>query len=169
MKRMNEEQLLHLGRYLIPSGDPRYTLIIQDKTCLGTTQLSLQKAELINQSSIPKRNTIYPLHQLLPLPAPQVTHTDGTGSMGHSHKNVKVSHHWLEAAPVNPINQLQKQRDDAASGLTVVPATAYQAQGTENTQQPNDLMTGWKHITQYLMSLFPHLSNTEGRHSFSLK
>lgn len=69
----------------------------------------MQKAELINQSSVPRRNTVYPLHQLLPLPSFQVIHTDRMGSMGHSHENMNVSHlkwglSWLEAAPVYSIN-----------------------------------------------------------------
>lgn len=91
MKRMSEEQLVHLGKYLIPLGDPQHTFIIQDKTCLGTTQLSLQETELINQSSVPRRNTVCPLHQLLPFPPLQVIHPDRIGSMGHSHKDTNVS------------------------------------------------------------------------------
>lgn len=53
MKRMNEEQLLHLGKYLIPLGDPLVYTNQQDKACLGITQLSTQKAELIYQTSVP--------------------------------------------------------------------------------------------------------------------
>ena len=91
MKRTSEEQLVHLGKYLIPLGDPQHTFIIQDKTCLGTTQLSLQEIELINQSSVPRRNTVCPLHQLLPFPPLQVIHPDRIGSMGHSRKDTNVS------------------------------------------------------------------------------
>lgn len=54
MKGMNEKQLLDFGKSLIPLGDPPDALIIPDKPCLGTTLLSMQKAELINQSSASK-------------------------------------------------------------------------------------------------------------------
>lgn len=100
MKRMNEEQLLHLGRYLIPSGDPP-VYINHTRQGLFGDHTAVSAENWAHKSKLDPQKKYYLGVFTNPTP---VTHTDGTGGMGHSHKNLKVSHHWLEAAPVNPIN-----------------------------------------------------------------
>lgn len=48
MKRMNEEQLLHLGKALIPLGDPLVYINHTRQDLFRTTQLSMQNTELMH-------------------------------------------------------------------------------------------------------------------------
>lgn len=48
MKRMNEKQLFHLGKDLIPLGDPLVYINYTRQDLFRTTQLSMQNTELMH-------------------------------------------------------------------------------------------------------------------------
>lgn len=91
MKRMNEEQLFHLGKDLIPLGDPRYTLIIQDKTCLGPHSCLCRTLSSCIKALSPEEIVFILSTNSLPSPFQGIL-TGRKDSMGHAHKNPNAFH-----------------------------------------------------------------------------